>query len=321
MKTLIRLLAVLGALALPGFAAAQTFPTKPVRLIVPFPPGGATDIIARLLADKLSPIWGQNVVVEYKPGAGSVIGTDAIAKSAPDGYTIGIAITAFVINPSLRDNLPYDTTRDLAGITMVSISHLLLLANKDQPFNTIRELIAYAKANPGKLNYGTPGNGTSMHLTGELLKSMAGIDLVHVPYRGGSAAVPDLLGGRIQLQIDTLYAQQENIKGGLIKPLAIASRQRAESSPTIPTIMDTVPGLEVLSITGLIAPRATPRPIVEKIAADVGRVLQMADMVERMKGIGMEPMSMKPDQFDAYIKAEIEKLTPVVKASGAKAVD
>jgi tripartite-type tricarboxylate transporter receptor subunit TctC len=321
MKSLIRILAVLGALALPGFAAAQTFPTKPVRLIVPFPPGGATDIIARLLADKLNPIWGQNVVVEYKPGAGSVIGTDAIAKSAPDGYTIGIAITAFVINPSLRDNLPYDTTKDLAGITMVSISHLLLFANKDQPFNSVRELIAYAKANPGKLNYGTPGNGTSMHLTGELLKSMAGIDLVHVPYRGGSAAVPDLLAGRIQLQIDTLYAQQENIKGGLIKPLAIASRQRAETSPTIPTIMDTVPGLEVLSITGLIAPRATPRPVIEKIAADVGQVLQMADMVERMKGVGMEPLSMKPDQFDAYIKAEIEKLTPVVKASGAKAVD
>jgi tripartite-type tricarboxylate transporter receptor subunit TctC len=324
MKRVLRILAavaVLACLCAPDDALAQGFPNRPVRLIVPFPPGGATDIIARLLADKLGPMWGQNVVVDYKAGAGSVVGTDVVAKSAPDGYTIGIAITAFVINPSLRNDLPYDTIKDLAGVAMVSIAHIVIVATNSLPANNLAELIAYAKRNPGKINYASPGTGTSMHLAGELLKTMAGIDIVHVPYRGGATAYPDVIAGRIELQIEPLYAGLQNLKSKLVKPIAITSLQRAEMMPEIPTVAEVVPGFEVLSITGIIAPRATPRPIIEKLNADIGKVLQMADMRERMTGVGMEPKTMSADQFDAYIRSEIEKLTPIVKASGARAAD
>ncbi|HEX9462421.1 MAG TPA: tripartite tricarboxylate transporter substrate binding protein [Alphaproteobacteria bacterium] len=306
-----------------GFAAAgvdaQTFPAKPVRLIVPFPPGGATDIVARMLSQKLQDIWGQTVVIEYKPGAGTVIGTDAVAKSAPDGYTLGIVITAHMINPSLRPDLPFDTVRDLAGVTTVSMSHIVLVATKLLAANTLPEVIDLARKNPGSLSYASPGAGTAMHLAGELLKARAGIEMTHVPYRGGASAYPDVITGRVQLQFDPLYAMMENITSGQVKPIAITSPARAAAAPDIPTIAETYPDFSVLSITGVVVPRATPRELVRKISADINAVLRQPDLRRRMSEVGMEPAGNTPEEFDAFIAREIAKWAPVVRAAALTA--
>src|SRR6185503_1823066 len=306
------------AAVLPRPAQAQAFPAKPVRLVVPFPPGGATDIIGRLLGQKLQELWGQPVVIEYKPGGGTVVGTDFIAKSPPDGYTMGIVITAHVINPSMRSDLPYNTTKDLAGVSMIAVSHIALVATPGLEANTVPELVALARKNPGKLTYATPGTGTAMHLAGELLKSLAGIDIVHVPYKGGAPASVDVMSGRVALQIDPMYASMANVKAGKLKLLAIASPQREPTVPEIPTIAETFPGFSVMSITGVVVPSATPRDIVSKASIDINRALAAADLVERMSQHGMEPSGTTPAQFDAFIRTEIEKWSKVVKASGAK---
>jgi tripartite-type tricarboxylate transporter receptor subunit TctC len=318
MRKLVRALALACVAALPGAALAQTFPAKPVRLVVPFPPGGATDIIARLLGQKLQEIWGQATIIEYKPGGGTVVGTDFVAKSPPDGYTMGIVITAHVINPGLRSDLPYDTLKDLSGVSMVAVQQIALVATPGLEANTVPELIALAKKNPGKLSYATPGTGTAMHLAGELLKSQAGIDIVHVPYKGGAPAYPDVISGRVALQIDPLSASMPNIKGGKVKLLATTGPQRAPTAPDVPTVAETLPGFSVLSISGVVVPSATPREIVRKASADINRALASPDLAERMAQQGMEPSGNTPEQFDAFIRAEIEKWSKVVKASGAK---
>ncbi len=318
MRNLVVALALALATASPGTALSQAFPTKPVRLVVPFPPGGATDIIARLLGQKLQEIWGQTVLIEYKPGGGTVVGTDFVAKSPPDGYTMGVVITAHVINPGLRTDLPYDTTKDLSGVSMVAVQHIALVATPGLEANTVPELIALAKKNPGKLTYATPGTGTAMHLAGELLKSQAGIDIVHVPYKGGAPAYPDVISGRVALQIDPMSASMPNIKAGKVKLLAITSPQRAPTVPDVPTVAETLPGFSVLSISGIVVPGATPREVVRKASADINRALAASDLVERMAQQGMEPSGNTPEQFDAFIRAEIEKWSKVVKTSGAK---
>jgi tripartite-type tricarboxylate transporter receptor subunit TctC len=302
----------------PIAALAQAYPTKPVRLMVPFPPGGATDIIARLLAAKMQEVWGQPVVIESKPGAGTVVGTDYVAKSAPDGHTLGMVVTAHVINPSLRPNMPYDTVRDLAGITQVSVQHLVMAAHPSLPANNITELIALAKKDPGKLSYATPGSGTAMHLSVELLKTTAGIDIVHVPYKGGAPAQQDVMSGRVPILMDVLYAAQPLIKSGRIKVLALLSPQRAPESPEYPIVAEAVPGVSALSIVGVVAPAATPRELVRRISADIARAVKSSDLTDRMKQQGMEPVGSTPEQFDALIRNEIEKWAKVVKLSGAK---
>jgi tripartite-type tricarboxylate transporter receptor subunit TctC len=311
----------LGLLGLTARASAETYPARPVRLIVPFPPGGATDIVARLLSENLTKIWHQNVLVDYKPGAGTIIGTDTVAKSAPDGYTLGIVITAHVINPSLRAHMPYDTLKDLSGVSMLTISHIVLAATNSLPANTLPEVIALAKKEPGALSYATPGTGTAMHLAGELLKTRAGIDIVHVPYRGGASAYPDLIAGRVQLQFDPLYSMMQIISTHKVKPIAITSPKRADVAPEIPTFAETLPGFSVLSITGVVVPSATPRPLVHKISADINQALKAPDLKERMAGVGMEPAGDTPEQFDAYIKSEIAKWAPIVKEAGLKVAD
>jgi tripartite-type tricarboxylate transporter receptor subunit TctC len=297
--------------------SAQAFPTRPVRLIVPFPPGGATDIIGRLVAGKMQAVWGQPVVVENRPGAGTVVGTDLVAKSAPDGHTLGMVVTAHVINPSLRQNLPYDTLRDLAAVSHVSVQHLVIATHPAVEAGNLAELIALAKKSPGKLSYATPGSGTAMHLSVELLKTQAGIDLVHVPYKGGAPAQQDVMGGRVPILLDVLYAVQPLINAGKIKPIALLSPQRVSGS-SIPVVAETVPGVSALSIVGIVATGATPRDLVKRISDDLGKAIRSSDLTERMIQLGMEPVGSTPEQFDAMIREEIEKWARVVKASGAK---
>ena len=317
MKNILPCLALAAALA-PLVSAAQNYPTRAVRLMVPFPPGGATDIIGRLVSAKMQDVWGQPVVVENKPGAGTVVGTDYVAKSAPDGYTLGMVVTAYVINPSLRSDLPYNTLKDLTGVTQVSVQHLVMAANPSFPANNIPGLIALAKKEPGKLAYATPGSGTAMHLSVELLKTSTGIDLVHIPYKGGAPAQQDVMSGRVPILMDVLYAVQPLIKSGRIKVLALLSPQRAPESPEYPVVSESVPGVSALSLVGIVAPAATPRDLVNRIGADIARAVKSSDLTERMKQQGMEPIGSTPEQFDALIRSEIEKWAKVVKISGAK---
>ena len=311
------MLRVLLAAALLWAMSAQAFPTRPVRLIVPFPPGGATDIIGRLVAARMQAVWGRSVIVDNRPGAGTVVGTDAVAKSAPDGHTLGMVVTAHVINPSLRRNLPYDTLTDLAAVSHVSVQHLVIATHPAVEAGNIAELIALAKRNPGRLSYATPGSGTAMHLSVELLKAEAGIDIAHVPYKGGAPAQQDVMGGRVPILLDVLYAVQPLINAGKIRPIALLSPQRIAGS-SIPVVAETVPGVSALSILGIVAAAATPRDLVRRISSDLSKAIQGSDLTDRMVQLGMEPVGSTPEQFDALIRAEIGKWARVVEASGAK---
>jgi tripartite-type tricarboxylate transporter receptor subunit TctC len=297
-------------------SSAQPFPAKSVRLIVPFPPGGATDIVGRLVAAKMQEVWRQTVIVENKPGAGTVVGTDAVAKAPADGYTLGVVVTAHVINPSLRSSLPYDTLKDLAAVTQVSVQQLVIAAHPALPANNIAELIELAKRNPGKLSYATPGSGTAMHLSIELLKVSAGIDLVHVPYKGGAPAQQDVIGGRVPILLDVLYAVTPLIDAGKIKVIALLGPERVSKYPIV---ADTVPGVSALSLVGIVAPSGTPAEVIQKISMDTATAIRSSDLTDRMKQLGMEPVGSTAEEFDALIRAEMEKWGRVVKASGAKA--
>jgi tripartite-type tricarboxylate transporter receptor subunit TctC len=310
------LAALLGAA---NVARAQDFPNHTVTLVVPNAPGGSIDILARLFSKYLQAQWRQSVVVIYKPGAGTAVGTEFVARSAPDGHTIGMVVTSHVINPSLRPNLPFNTVKNLAGVTMTAVSHIVIEATPSLPINTLPELIAYAKTNPGKLTYASPGSGSAMHLAGELLKTKAGIDMVHVPYKGSGPAYPDVFSGRVDLLIDPLYASKPYIDAGRMKALAITSLQRAKTAPDIPTVADTVPGFNVQSINGIVVPKATPRAIVHKLNADLIAVLNLAEMRARLSELGLEVVVDTPEEFDDYIRTEIDKWAEVVRISGAKA--
>jgi tripartite-type tricarboxylate transporter receptor subunit TctC len=302
-----------------GPAAAQAFPAKTVRMIVPFAPGGGIDVIARLITQKLQEEWGQSVLLDYRPGAGAVLGTDAIAKASPDGYTTGLVITSHIMNPILRSDMPFDTLKDLSGVSMVSVSRLVLVASNSLEANNLAELIALAKKNPGKLTYASPGVGTSMHLAAELLKSVAGIDIVHIPYKGSALAYPDVMAGRVSVQFDTTHGSMGNVKSGKYKPIAITSLNRMPASPDIPTVAETLPGFSVQAISGVVVPSATRRDVVHKMSADINKALQSPDLVARMAQFELEPAGTTPEQFDAFILAEIDKWGKVVKAAGIRA--
>lgn len=312
-------LAALGLFAGPALAQAPAFPSKPVTLVVPNAPGGAVDILARLLEKQLSEIWKQPVVVVYKAGAGTVIGTDFVAKSPPDGHTICLVVTSHVINPSLRKNLPYDTLKDLAGVSMLATSPVVISASPNLAANNLKELIALAKKEPGKLTYASPGSGSSMHLGGELLKTLAGIDMLHAPYKGSGGAYPDVFSGRVDLLIDPLFSSLPHIKAGKMKAITIMSPTRSPIAPDIPAGVETVPGFTVQSVFGTVVASATPREIVNKLSADLARALKTPEVQARMADIGLTPVGSTADEFDAFIKAEIDKWAKVVKASGATA--
>jgi tripartite-type tricarboxylate transporter receptor subunit TctC len=305
--------------SLPALAAEQPFPTKPVHLIVPNQPGGAVDILARLLQTPLQEKWKQSVVVEYKPGAGTVMGTDFVAKSDPDGHTIGIVVTSHVINPGLRKKLPFDTVKDLSGVTMLALSHILISATPSLEANTVSELIALAKKEPGKLSYASPGSGSSMHLTMELLKKDAGIDILHVPFKGSGGAYPEVMAGRIHLLVDPLFSSLSYLQSKKLKPIAIASPKRAPNAPDIPAVAETIRGFNVQSVFGAVVPSGTPRELVRKINADVVAALKTPEIRKRMSEIGLEPVGNTAEEFDAFIRAEIPKWTKVVQEANVSA--
>lgn len=297
---------------------AQEFPVKPVRLVVPNAPGGGTDILARMFATGLEGLWKQPVVVEYKPGGGMIVGTDYVAKSPADGYTIAMVATAHMINPSLHAKLPFDTIRDLSGVALNSTTHLVMLAYPGFEGKTVADIIALAKKDPGKMSYASAGTGSSMHLAGELLKTTAGVDIQHIPYKGGGPAFLDVIAGRIAFMFNPLYSSETYIKSGKLRAVAVASPARVAGKPDLPAIAETLPGFDVRSVNGMVVPSATPRGIVRKINADVVALLKQPAFRAKMTEIGLDPVGSTPEEFDAYIKAEITKWTPVVKASGAK---
>ena len=305
-------------LALCGSALAQAFPSRTVTLVVPNPPGGAIDIQARVYAQKLQDLWGQPVIVDYKPGAGTLLGMDYVAKSTPDGHTLCLVVTPLVILPALREQMPYDTLKDLAPVTLTGVSSIMIAASPALQAGNIAELIALAKKQPGKLTYASPGLGSSMHLAGELLKMEAGIDLLHVPFKGGAQAYPELMAGRIDLQLDPTFAIYRHVRAGKMKALAVTSAKRDPSAPEVPAVAETLRGFEVLSINGIVAAGGTPRELARRISADFRKLLREPDIAKRLAELGIEPVGNSPEEFGAFIRSEIERWSRVAKAAHVK---
>ncbi len=305
-----------------GFCAyAQPYPAKPIRFVVPYPAGGPLDIVARLTAQKVSESVKQPVVVDNKPGAGGNIGADVVAKSPPDGYTILMgAVATHAINPTLYASLPYDPVTDFAPVTQIASTPNVLIVNAAIPAANVREFIAYAKAHPGELNFGSGSSGSAGHLAGELFKAMAGVDMVHVPYKGAAPAMQDLVGGRIQLMFDNLASALAQVRAGKVRALAVTTARRSELAPELPTIAESgLPGFDISTWFGIFAPAGTPREVVERLHAEFTRALAAPDVRERMIALGAEPVGNRPEEFAAYIRAEAGKYARVIKASGAKA--
>jgi tripartite-type tricarboxylate transporter receptor subunit TctC len=307
-------------LAMSGLAAAQAWPSKPVRLIVPFPPGGGNDVIARAVAQKLGDRLGQPVVVENRAGANGIVGLQALMQSAPDGHTIAVgAAGPLAVNPSLYDKLPYDAVKDFAPITNLVNFPLLLVTHPSVAAKTTRDLIALAKAQPGKLYYSSPGSGNSGHLAGELLNTMAGVKTVHVPYKGQGPALADLLAGQVQMLYSSIPSVLPHVRQGQLHAIAVGSARRLPSLPEIPTIAESgVPGYEAYSWVGMVAPAATPREVVARLNREIVDILKTPDMADKLNGQGALPVGDTPEQFAAYIKAEIAKWGAVVRGSNIK---
>ncbi len=308
----------LAVLALSALAHAQTFPSRPVSLVVPNPPGGAIDILGRVFAQKLQEYWNVPVIVDNKAGGGTLIGMDYTAKSAPDGHTICMVVTPLVIFPAIREKMPYDTLKDLAPVTMTGIASIMIAATPGLAANNIPELIALAKKNPGKLTYASPGSGSSMHLAFELLKMESGIDILHVPFKGGAQAYPEVMAGRIDMQLDPAYSIYRHVKGGKMKALAVTSLKRDPASPEVPAISETIPGFNVVSINGIVVAGGTPRPLVQRLNADFRKLLADPEIAKRLVEFGIEPTPNSPEEFEAFIRSEIARWTRVAKAANIK---
>jgi len=310
---------VLIAAALASAASAQPYPSKPIRMIVPFTPGGSTDIIARVVAQKLSEAVGVQVLIDNRPGAGGVIGVEVAAKSPPDGYTLVMGhIGTFGVNPSLYKKLPYDPIRDFAPITLVAMVSNLLVVHPSLPAKSVKELIALAKSRPGQLNYGSSGPGGTPHLAVEYLKLMAGVDIVQIPYKGAAPMVVDLIGGHLSLTITGMPPLLPHVKSGKLRALAVASAKRTPLLPELPTIAEAaLPGYEAVSWYGVLAPAAAPGDIIAKLNAEIIKAVARPDAAERLAGEGADPATGTPAQFGAFIKNEIARWAKVIKASGA----
>lgn len=317
-RSMLSLLAAALTLTLGVPASAQSWPNKPVRLVVTFPSAGAPDILARLFSEKAQ--LGQPVVVDNKPGAGGNIGADFVAKSPADGYTLVLGtVGTHSINGSLYDKMPYDMVKGFSPVSLIASAPNLLVVNNDVPAKTVPEFVAYLKANPDKLSFGSPGVGTSVHVSGELFKSMTGTKMTHVPYKGRQYAIPDLVGGSIQLMFDNMPSALPMAREGKIRAIAVTTAKRSSAAPDIPTVAESIPGFEATTWFALFAPAGTPKPVIARLNAEVLRVFRLPEVAERLKTLGLEPVLSSPEELAAYQASEISKWTKVVKESGARA--
>ncbi len=320
MKMLTALAGALLAVAA-GTAAAQAFPTKPIRMVVTFPTGGAPDILARTLSEKLDPAWGQTMIVDNKPGAGGNIGAEFVARAPNDGHTLVMGtVGTHSINGSLYAKMPYDMVRDFAPVTLIASTPNLLVVNNDVPAKTLQELIALAKAKPGQLTFGSPGIGTSVHVSGELFNSLAGVKTQHIPYKGRQFAIPDLLGGQITMMFDNMPSAIPVVREGKLRAIGVTGAKRSPSAPEIPTIAEQgLPGFEATSWFAVFAPAGTPRPVVDRLHAEIVRVFNLPDVQAKMRTLGLDLILGGPDALAKTQQAEIAKWAKVIRDSGAKA--
>lgn len=320
MKLLHKLMAAIAFAVLAPGAQAQSYPDKPVRLVCPFPPGGAVDIASRAVAHELTQILGQAVTVDNRPGAGGNIGADIAAKSAPDGYTLLMTTSGIMaINPTLYSKLPFDTIKDFAPVSMVVLLDNVLVVNPALPVKSVKELIALAKARPGKLTYASSGNGTSIHLSAELFKSMTGVDMLHIPYKGSAPAITDLLGGQVDMMFDNIPSSLPQIRAGKLRALAVTGTKRSPLLPDVPTIAEAgVPGYDSYVWFGIVAPAGTPPAIIARLNAALVKAAAMPSFRNRLTEQGYDVLSSTPAQMAANIRSEIAKWGKIVKSSGAR---
>jgi tripartite-type tricarboxylate transporter receptor subunit TctC len=298
-------------------ASAQSYPSKPIRMVVPFAAGGPTDVYARAVGQELSKLFGQPVIVDNRPGAGGNLGADIVAKSAPDGYTVVLgAVGAFAVNMTLYPKMPYDVLRDFAPVSLIAIVPMVLVVNPAAPVKTPKDLVELAKAKPGQLSYGSAGNGTSIHMSTEMFKSMTGIDMAHVPYKGAAPAMTDLIAGQVQLMFADATSVIPHVKSGKIR--AVAATKPVEAMPEVPTFAQSgYPSYDPTVWYGVFAPAGTPRDVVLKLNAGIVKALQAREVRERLIGLGAQPTSNTPEEFTEFVRAEIPRWGKVVKASGA----
>jgi tripartite-type tricarboxylate transporter receptor subunit TctC len=297
-------------------AIAQDYPTKPIRIIAPFPAGGTVDLIARVLADKLTQAWGQAVVVENKVGAGGIVGSDIVAKAKPDGYTLLVVAMPHAVNASLYKTLPYDTLRDFTPISLLGSQPLMLVVNPSVPAKSVADLIAMAKASPGKINYASGGNGGSQHLAMELFKGMAQVDLVHIPYKGNVPALVDVMGGQVPVMFDQTATVLPQVRAGKVRALAISSAKRSATMPDLPTVAEAgLPGYESTAWFGFLGPAGMPKEVVAKLSGAIIKILNSPEVNENLTNRGIDVIASTPVEYDAFMKTEVAKWATVVKAS------
>lgn len=311
--------AILALTAFAPAAFAQNYPTKPIRMIVPYPSGGPTDVLARVMAQKLGDVLGQNVIVENKPGAGAITGTDAVAKAAPDGYTIGFAtIGPLAVAPSLFPNVPYDPLKDFEPLMLVARSYSMLAAHPSLPAANLQELVALVKANPGKYSYASGGLGTTQHLSGELFNSVAGLKMLHVPYKGEGAAQVDLLGGQVHMMFTSPIVAMNNVKQGKLRGIAVTSPKRLPQMPEVPAIAEQFPGFDVQAWFAMVAPAGTPAPIVKRLNEGMQTLLNNADVLAKIDALGAMPAGGPPSDLTALMRTEIPKWRDVIRTANIK---
>jgi tripartite-type tricarboxylate transporter receptor subunit TctC len=311
---------LIASLSVAGAAQAQAYPNKPVHIIVPFSPGGATDVMTRLLAERLRVRFGQPVVVENKPGAGTMIASNYVARAPADGYTLLMAASSLGIAPALYSKVTYDPVKDFAPVTLVASVVHVLVAHPSVPAKNVGELTTWLKANPGKVNYGSVGIGTSTHLETELFKSIANVDMVHVPYKGSSPALTDLVGGQLHVMFDAWASSGPFVKNNDLRVLAVTTAQRSKSLPDVPTVSESgLPGYEAMPWLGIVAPAGTPQPIVNRLYKEIAEVLKEPEVQKRFHELGLDIIGYKPDEFGHFIRNDLEKWAKVIKESGAKA--
>jgi len=309
--------AVICATLLSTIAVAQSYPTKPVRIIVGYPAGGPTDMIARTVAQKLSPALGQQVIVDNRPGASGMIGAELAVKAPPDGYTLLTVPITYAVTPSVFPKMPYDAEKDLAPVALVAAAPFILVVHPTLPVKTVKDLIVLAKSRPGQINYASASAGGMPHLAGELFNIMAGVKLTHIPYKGAAPATIDLLAGQVSLMFNNMLSAMPHVKSGKLRAVAVTSAKRSSAVPELPTVAETIPGFEASGWYGAFAPAATPREIIAKLNGEINRLMRQPDVAQRLAGDGVEAVTMTPAEFGTYLHSEIVKWGKVVKISGA----